>query len=1148
MDLLDLPTWLYLRRAHCSSISFKIRWTKLDTHPVHVVIDRVDVEVEALEQPRSETDSGIASYRTGSGKYRLADKVVDGASVLINSVFIHFYAQAFQASVELSRVSLASKTPTWQSGSLKLTSLILPSADAVLIFKELTWDSIRIVADGLLAELNGIPVKLITNAGRIRLTLKKCLSGVDMAATPNGYIKVHFYGFEMDWYPYHLDVLPRPRWRGGHDFREARDLWLSSLDPVHVPYGCGRSAVPVAGTSVRSVCETPVLNSLNLSVIQSVIIMRIADLDISLVSFPNVSSGAENAKTANIAASHFSEELPLSTGLFIGSDKKLHCLPEQTKLLTVELRNTYRSRSAMLERSVTTEQHGMLQAGDDDLTERKRLYIRCAALMPRWYDYIQLLANLTVRRLTVVFVIASEADELFIQLMVPPVTARASTILSGLLSRQLPDYCPTDPRLAREKHVPVDMTKFATLIHPTAPNIGHFTGDFFLTVLEVFESPANFRSTLGHARRAVYRQSFIDPIPLSLWLAVSSSPSLNRPPLELLVDVDCFSNPLATDDWRYSGVNPPSLSTDPVQFYLGAIPITSRGLYWIPSECARLPDALDQLFLLAGLFGELSRVNDQLGLDMVRITAASSRSHATVIHWFCTLSFKMQRCIDFHFTALESGLESEDLPVSREFDVHVVPDSNPPNESTQVPNVQHDSTDCFSSQGFESSGSHLLFLSQEACAAQSLSSLPSPNMALNVQQRIHHADSQSNLVIHTVGSPGTGEKSTCTPHAFIGQQAVGELTHDLNMRRSPNGSLLPDSESVSSEMNSSVDNLSIAGSQDDWLNAYELLSTFDDNRSVDSDFVYEGPLAGATPATASTQNVSCPLTAEEIGTDVLESTSPPLEYLHQLSSDSTVLRRNSLQTISNKPHTRQPPVGNSSIIIRLHHLTAVADTTDNELRFWLKLGQICFSHLAKTTDIRSSHPSPMFCSTQPSSEHSPLWSFFVSIFKGSSNGADHKPYWDSEFSIHANLLSDWSIPLPFPIRHILTQMLSELLQRLRCEYPQWLTGRNGTLSCVNTSPSAIHLQQGLSVVLDKDQIVRLFYEQLQPSLGNNVLRSADNADQTRLTHDSALKQCLVENEHLKFEVRKDDILRYALLVYSIDIMCTLPSFDLLRDM
>ncbi|KAF8566002.1 hypothetical protein P879_07489 [Paragonimus westermani] len=674
----------------------------------------------------------------------------------------------------------------------------------------------------------------------------------------------------------------------------------------------------------------------------------------------------------------------------------------------------------------------------------------------------------------------------------------------------------------------------------------HFWAQF-LTVLEVFESPANFRSALGHARRAVYRQSFIDPIPLSLWLSVSSSPSLDRPPLELLVDVDSLSNPLATDDWGCSGVNPP-LSTDPVQFYLGDTPTTSRGLYWIPPECARLPDALDQLFLLAGLFGQLSRVKDQLGLDMMRITAASNQSRiaqTTFIHWFCTLSFKMQRCIDFHVTALESELESEDLPVSREFDVHVAPNSNVHNESAQVPNVQRDSSDCFPNQGFDSNDSHLLFLSRELCTAQGLSSLPSSNMVFTDQQRTHHADSQANLVIHTVSSPGTEEKPTCTPQAFIGQQAVGELTNDPHIRRSSNGGLLPDSDSLSSEINGSVDNLSVAGSQDDWLNAYELLSAFDDNRSVDSDSVYEGLLAGAIAANAPTQNIFCPLMPEEIGTNALESISPPLEYLHQLSSDSAAVRRNSLQTISNKPQIRQTPIGNSSVIIRLHHLIVVADTTDTELRSWLRLGQVSLSYLARTTDMQSSHPSPTFSPIEPSPEHSPLWSLFLSTFKGSSSGADHKPYWDSEFYIQANLLSDWSILLPFPIRHILTHMLSELPQRFRCEYPQWLTDRYGTLSCVNNlssavdiqvhlrggsldldlSPSSedaclsefmfkkIHLQQGLSIVLDRDQIVRLFYEHLQPGL----LESTVNGDQT---HDSAFKQCLVENEHLKCEVHR----------------------------
>ncbi|TPP65513.1 UHRF1-binding protein 1 [Fasciola gigantica] len=191
MELLDLPTWLYLRKAHCSDISFKIRWTKLETHPIFVVryrllfvqfllfqvIDRVDVELEALDEPRPVTDSMFASYRTGSGKYRLPDRVVDGATILVNSVFICFCARAFKASIELSRLTLMSKTPQWQNGALNLTTLMFPAGDAVLIFKEISWDSVRIAADGLLSELNGIPVKLITNTGRIRLTLKKRLSG-----------------------------------------------------------------------------------------------------------------------------------------------------------------------------------------------------------------------------------------------------------------------------------------------------------------------------------------------------------------------------------------------------------------------------------------------------------------------------------------------------------------------------------------------------------------------------------------------------------------------------------------------------------------------------------------------------------------------------------------------------------------------------------------------------------------------------------------------------------------------------------------------------------------------------------------------------------------------------------------------------------
>ncbi|KAH8869886.1 UHRF1-binding protein 1-like [Schistosoma japonicum] len=163
MELLDLPTWLLLRKAHCTNVVAKS-------------IDHISIELQALDEPRLASDSPVANYRNGSGKYGFSDKVIDGVTIQVNSVFIKFFAQAFQGSVELSRFCVVSKSPNWRNCLLDLTTLILPQYDSILIFKEVSWESARIVADGLLTVLRGIPVKLITNQARVRLIMKKRLS------------------------------------------------------------------------------------------------------------------------------------------------------------------------------------------------------------------------------------------------------------------------------------------------------------------------------------------------------------------------------------------------------------------------------------------------------------------------------------------------------------------------------------------------------------------------------------------------------------------------------------------------------------------------------------------------------------------------------------------------------------------------------------------------------------------------------------------------------------------------------------------------------------------------------------------------------------------------------------------------------------
>ncbi|VDP85226.1 unnamed protein product [Echinostoma caproni] len=180
---------------------------------------------------------------------------------------------------------------------------------------------------------------------------------------PNGYIKVHLYGLELDWYPYHVESLPQVRWSGSRDFREARDNWLASLNRAHFPQTrSDQMKQPPADPLLNLPTDTStplisVMSSPDLRVIQSVLILRICDLDVSRVSFPdsNVpcpkSSGPATTTTPS-RSKYSGEELPSAANLFLASDKKLHCLADSTNLITVELRTTYRPHGTIRSRTM----------------------------------------------------------------------------------------------------------------------------------------------------------------------------------------------------------------------------------------------------------------------------------------------------------------------------------------------------------------------------------------------------------------------------------------------------------------------------------------------------------------------------------------------------------------------------------------------------------------------------------------------------------------------------------------------------------------------------------------------------------------------------------------------------------------------------
>ncbi|XP_033611265.1 UHRF1-binding protein 1-like isoform X3 [Cryptotermes secundus] len=171
-ELLELPSWLRLTSAWCNRVSFRIQWTKLKSVPIFLSLDEVYIEVETCEELRSmSTQLGLSSY-SGNAKYSFINKVIDGMTVSVNTVQVTFKSPAFIASVQMQRIMVESKSPSWQRCDLRMTRLKEPDRGQLLIFKELEWQTVRIEARST-KDKELTPLRLLTNQARCRITIKK---------------------------------------------------------------------------------------------------------------------------------------------------------------------------------------------------------------------------------------------------------------------------------------------------------------------------------------------------------------------------------------------------------------------------------------------------------------------------------------------------------------------------------------------------------------------------------------------------------------------------------------------------------------------------------------------------------------------------------------------------------------------------------------------------------------------------------------------------------------------------------------------------------------------------------------------------------------------------------------------------------------
>ncbi|XP_072030655.1 bridge-like lipid transfer protein family member 3B [Amphiura filiformis] len=188
MDVLELPSWINLKKAVCNKVSVKIPWTKLKTNPICVFLDMVEVQLETCRTLRTPTNGSNDQFPTqigsSTGKYGFAEKVLDGMYIHVNSVSGTFVSDTFHADIQIAQVLVQSKTPEWQLSDLRMCRVKDINRGEVITFKEVEWSTLRLIIDA--TESGGpttTPIRLITNQGKVRVSLKKRLDDCSLVSS-----------------------------------------------------------------------------------------------------------------------------------------------------------------------------------------------------------------------------------------------------------------------------------------------------------------------------------------------------------------------------------------------------------------------------------------------------------------------------------------------------------------------------------------------------------------------------------------------------------------------------------------------------------------------------------------------------------------------------------------------------------------------------------------------------------------------------------------------------------------------------------------------------------------------------------------------------------------------------------------------------
>ncbi|XP_030829282.1 UHRF1-binding protein 1-like isoform X1 [Strongylocentrotus purpuratus] len=183
MDVLELPSWIVISKVTCNRLSIKIPWTKLKTHPICLYLDQVELEMETCRDLRKTENKQALQLATS--KYGFPERVVDGMYVHVNSIIGKFKSDTFHADIQIAQLIVQSTTPDWKPADLRYSRIKDMNRGQVLTFKAVEWSTFRLTVDAIEKGSGSptTPIRLITNQGKICITIKKRLNDCSLVTS-----------------------------------------------------------------------------------------------------------------------------------------------------------------------------------------------------------------------------------------------------------------------------------------------------------------------------------------------------------------------------------------------------------------------------------------------------------------------------------------------------------------------------------------------------------------------------------------------------------------------------------------------------------------------------------------------------------------------------------------------------------------------------------------------------------------------------------------------------------------------------------------------------------------------------------------------------------------------------------------------------